>query len=556
VTRYFCVDPSHALQGDPASIDVTAQVRLEREFMPRESAYLADTRDVVRRIRDLGTTDPNERIAAVRRILTGTAAPLDAPVVLIAGDRIDRVPGLYEMDELRRSERAVAGLLDRYGQPNMAREGSDDIVVIRDEPPAPIRPAGTIVQPPPPPGPEIVAIRQEQRTEATVLPQGVYPVLELSTRLADAAADEGAIVTAIHDTPSFGSVVSNEAPAPWRVVVECPVPAGQPPASHLVVFTGTGEPEPAEVLGVPAVGSDVVLERAAMQDAVPPIPTTRAERRLRVGLLGAAIVATTVLIVTWLSGGLALAARETPAWLGLAVVLTVAGFAVGLITLASRSDAEGNANDMFVLRRHYASRMDLMWYATLATAGLFALAAASGFVPPILSADAPIPAAAITFDASQRIVTATVAVTTSGLSTDDPITIEMRQYPAEAAAGVLIGRVTTTGDPSGSSVIREVVSLDRGARYMSVLVTEGDDPVLACSPTEIGGPGCTVVSVPPLGAGVVRFVPATTIDLGLETTPTAVPTSPAPTLSPTPSFSPTSPTLSPVSPTITSSATP
>jgi hypothetical protein len=553
VTRYFCVDPSHALQGDPASVDVTAQVRLEREFLPRESTYLADARDVVRRVRDLGTTDPNERIAAVRRILTGTAAPLDAPVVLIAGDRVDRVPGLYEMDELRRSERAVAVLLDRYAQPNLAREGSDDIVVIRDEPPAPIGPSGTIVQPPPPPTPETVAIREELRTEATVLPQGVYPVLELSTRLADAEADEGAIVMAIHDTPSFGSVVSNEARAPWRVVVECPVPTGQTPASHLVVFTGTGEPEPAEVLGVPAVGGDLVLERVALQDAVPPIPATRAERRLRLGLLGAAVVATIVLILTWLSGGLALAARETPVWLGLAVVLTVAGFAVGLITLASRSDAEGNANDMFVLRRHYASRMDLMWYATLATAGLFALAAAAGFVPPILSADAPVPAAAITFDASQRIVTATVQVTTTGLSTDDAVTIEMRQYPAETAPGILIGRVTSTGDPSGTSVIREVVSLDRGARYMSVLVTEGDDPVLACSPTEIGGPGCTVVSVPPLGAGVVRFVPAVPVDLALEPTPTLAPTT-APTV--TPSLSPTAPTVSPISPTITVSATP
>ena len=553
MTRYFCADPSHALQGDPASVDVTAQVRLEREFMPRESAYLADSRDVVRRVRDLGTTDPNERIAAVRRILTGTAAPMDAPVVLIAGDRIDRVPGLYEMDELRRSERAVAILLDRYAQPNLAREGSDDIVVLHDEPPGPVGPSGTIVQPPPPPV-ETVAVQQHQRTEATVLPQGVYPVLELSTRLADAAADEDEIVTAIHDTPSFGSVISNEARTPWRVVVECPVPTGQPPANHLVVFTGTGEPEPAEVLGVPAVGGDVVLERVAMQDAVLPIPATRAERRLRVGLLGTAIAAAIVVIVTWLSGGLALAARETPVWLGLAVVLMVAGFAVGLITLASRSDAEGNANDMFVLRRHYASRMDLMWYATLATAGLFALAAAAGFVPPILSADAPVPAAAITFDASQRIVTATVVVTTTGLSTDDPVTVEMRQYPAESATGILIGRVTSTGDPSGSSVIREVVSLDRGARYMSVLVTEGDDPVLACSPTEIGGPGCTIVSVPPLGAGVVRFVPAAPVDLALEPTPTVAPTSAVPTASP--SFSPVSPTLSPPSPTTSASAVP
>jgi hypothetical protein len=84
-------------------------------------------------------------------------------------------------------------------------------------------------------------------------------------------------------------------------------------------------------------------------------------------------------------------------------------------------------------------------------------------------------------------------------------------------------------------------------------VTEGDDPVLACSPTEIGGPGCTVVSVPPLGAGVVRFVPAVPVDLALEPTPTLAPTT-APTV--TPSLSPTAPTVSPISPTITVSATP
>ena len=108
MTRYLCVDPSHTLGGEPAAIDLTAQVRLEREFLPRESAYLADSGDVIRRVNDLGDTDGALRAAAVRRILTGTTSPLDAPVVLVAGDRTERVPGLYEMDELRRSERSVA----------------------------------------------------------------------------------------------------------------------------------------------------------------------------------------------------------------------------------------------------------------------------------------------------------------------------------------------------------------------------------------------------------------------------------------------------------------
>jgi len=81
MTRYLCVDPSHTLGGEPAAIDLTAQVRLEREFLPRESAYLADSGDVIRRVNDLGEVDGALRAAAVRRILTGTTSPLDAPVV-------------------------------------------------------------------------------------------------------------------------------------------------------------------------------------------------------------------------------------------------------------------------------------------------------------------------------------------------------------------------------------------------------------------------------------------------------------------------------------------
>ena len=105
------------------------------------------------------------------------------------------------------------------------------------------------------------------------------------------------------------------------------------------------------------------------------------------------------------------------------------------MALASRSDAEGNTNDTFVLRRHYASRIDMLWYATLATAVLFALSVAAGVVPPILASETPVPSAAITFDAGRALVTATVQVQTQGLATDQPVTVQMRQYaPRRATA--------------------------------------------------------------------------------------------------------------------------
>ena len=252
--------------------------------------------------------------------------------------------------------------------------------------------------------------------------------------------------------------------------------------------------------------------------------------------------------LAWASGALAHAVRETPGWLGFAVTMAIAAMAVALISLFGRSDAEGNANDTFVLRRHYASRMQLFSMSAMISAGIFTVALASATVPPILDADTPVPAPTVTFAAGTRVVTATVQLDASDVATDDLVTVEMRQYSAEGAPGVLIGRVTASGDSAGRVPVSETVALDRGARYMSVLVTVGDRSVGTCSPLGGPGAGCTVLSVPPLGAGVVRFVPAESTDVLLaETVPTASPTiSPSATISPGASISPSiSPTISP-----------
>jgi hypothetical protein len=100
------------------------------------------------------------------------------------------------------------------------------------------------------------------------------------------------------------------------------------------------------------------------------------------------------------------------------------------------------------------------------------------------------------------------------------------------------------------------MALDRGARYMSVLVTVGDRSTETCTPAGATGTGCSVVSVPPLGAGVIRFVPAESLDALLEeTVPTASPTL-APSVAPsvTPTISPSAVTS--ISPATTTSVSP
>lgn len=542
MTRYLCVHPGHDRKGRARAVDLTAQVRLEREFLPRESAYLASTDDVIARVLALRTGDPVDRLAQVRRVLSGTAAPIDAPVVLAASST-DRVPGLYELDELR-SDRAIATLIDRRTQSSLS--GADDVVVITDVEDSrgfesvpqtgAVRPAETMT-----------ATQLERAQRARVLPQGIFPVMELSARIADAPADERAIVEAIKGTTTTRAP-HGERTGPWRVVVECPTPVGDPPASHRVVFTGTGVHEPVEVLGTPAVGWDVALEDAAVGDLAPPAPSHRSERRLKVVLIAELVIAALVAGAAWASGALSLAVRETPGWLGFAVTLAVAALAIGLIALLGRSDAQGNANDTFVLRRHYASRTELFAMSTMVSAGIFALALASAVVPPILDAEPPVPAPLITFAAGNRVVTATVQVDGHGIATDDVVAVEVRQYSAEQAEGVLIGRVTATGDSAGRVRVSEAMALDRGARFMSVLVIVGDRSVETCTPAVSGGAGCSVVSVPPLGAGIVRFEPAESLEAliaGTETSPSpAISPSVAPSVTPSPGVT-SSPSISP-----------
>jgi hypothetical protein len=543
MTRYLCVHPDHETDGTLRPVDVTAQVRLERAFVPRSSGYLASTEDVLRKVAALDIFDPTERPAAIRRLLTGTSTPIDAPVVLVSESRVRAMPGLYELDELRTREPALDRLVRRSGEPNLAEDSQEELVLLGDslgdsdfqstDDPAtiPLAPsaAGLGVQ-----------ARPAQRSR--VIPQGVFPLDELAWRLAAAPTDEASLADAIRTTPAYGTMRSGEHRAPWRVVVECPVAAGDPPSVHEMVFTGTGDPEPATVLGVPAGGLDVVLERASETDLEPPMSVARAERRLKVTLAVELAIAALLLALAWASGGLGLAAREAPGWLGFAFTLAAAAVAVGAFGLYAPSDAEGNPNDTLVLRRFYDSRIELLWWSAILSAALFAGAVVSAVVPPILASDHVVPAPAISFDATNRPVTARVQMTTDGVSTNDVLVVEIRQFAAGDSIGTLAGVVTVSGDQTGRIVLDDTVTLDRGAGYLAVQAAFEGDPLPTCTPGAAAGAGCTIVTVPPLGAGsAVGASPS-----AIVVTPPVV-TSPSPVVSSSPSAS-ASPTFSSTSP--------
>jgi hypothetical protein len=495
MTRYFCIDPSHRRDGGIRPVDVTTQVRLELGFLPRESAYLASSSDVIRRVRQLSVGSPGsaERDAEMRRILTGTTHPLDAPVVLV-GDLPDgRGPGLYDLDDLR----ATAPGMSRTTASSQSG-GSDDLIVISDEPhPSPRRRFSLSSS-----ERQTAAVQHEARTE--VVPQGMYPVLDLARRLADAPADVDAIVETIRRTPTYEGRREEHVGSPWRVVVECPEVEGDPPEYHRVVFTGTGDPEPLDVFGTPAAGWDVVLEDAATTDLAPDRATGRAESFLRGLLVVEVATAVALLVLTWLSGGLAMASRETPGWLGLAMVIGLAAVAIGAVALYAPAGADGNANDTIVLRRFYESRSQLLSTATAISGCLFAIALVAGIVPPMISTNETLPSPTVSFDATGSPVTTTVRLDVGGIGTDQTVAVEIRQYATATGAGTTIGFVTANGDRDGRVIVDETAALDRGAQYMSVRVTVDGVGPPDCSPTTAGAAGCTVLAVPPLGAGVVQ----------------------------------------------------
>ncbi len=219
MTRYMCAHPAHRLGSGADAVDVTAQVRLERNLLPRPPAYLAITEDVIDRTMRLG--EGPDRQSAIEGLICGEPEPQDLPVVLMSRRSVDRQPGRYELDDLRVEEPEIERIVSHDGPTSVpVVAGGDDVIVIPDElDEVPAAMTGR--------APTAVLSRLRQRAPS-VVPQGVFMLSDLAANLAIAERSEPTLIDAIRSTPATdGRAVHT---APWRVIVTCPRAEGTPPS--------------------------------------------------------------------------------------------------------------------------------------------------------------------------------------------------------------------------------------------------------------------------------------------------------------------------------------
>jgi hypothetical protein len=462
VTRYLCDDVSHWRDGEPRTVDVTAQVRLELGYVVDREAFAADVREVIARVQQVGSRDRAQRRAAIREILTGTSAPTGAPVRLADGpagtsSRVIRLPD------------AVSG----------AGNGDTGLT------------------------------RTATRTDTGASLTGTFAADALAGQLADAEPTPAALADAIRRTPPYTARDVDEVGHAWRVVIACPVAEGEPPTEHHVVFAGTGDREPFDVFGIPASSWDLALEATAQTDLAPAHGARRAEHLIGALLLGELLVTVAIVCTTWLTGVLGMAAREAPVWVALAVILAVGAMAFAAIGLFGPRAPEGNVNDTLVVSRFYSSRTQMLWIATAVSIALFAAALAVAFIGPIGADDGALPSAAVSFTSQGGKTSATLDVAAANIGIDEGVRLTAQSFTtATSATGTPIGSVTTTGSPDGTVVLHDVVGVPAGARYLAIVVAVDG----------ASEPGCTVLAVPQAASSTTASTSATSTSTSAATT--------------------------------------
>jgi hypothetical protein len=478
MTRYFCDDVSHWRDGEPRTVDVTAQVQLELGYAVEREAYGADVHDVIERVSELATDDAARRRVEIRRILTGATTPTSAPVRLVEG------PAGTATDVIRLPEA------------DSRRAGSSGSVAST--------PAGT---------------------ETGAVLTGTYPAEELAVRLASADPSPGGVAAAIRRTPHYGARSVDRIGHPWRVVITCPVAEGSPPREHQVVFAGSGAPEPLDVFGIPASSWDLALEESAGTDLAPARGVGRAERLLTTLLLVEIAVPVALVCTAWITGALGMAAREAPGWLLFAVVLAVGAAAFAAIGLFGPRAPDGNVNDALVVSSFYDSRAEMLWVAAAISIALFAGALVSAFAGPLAADRDAIPTPTLSFVTQGSKTTAVIDLAASDVGVDESIGVIVRAFDTRTGTGTTIGNVVAAGALDGRVAIHDAVGVPQTAEFITVLVAANGNGPAACDPVTSSGAGCTVVAVPRGTQGSATSVPATATGA----------VSPSPSVTPTPS---------------------
>ena len=508
MTRYFCDDVSHWRDGQPRTVDVTAQVRLELGYVADREAYSADVHDVIDRVLRVTDGDRAGRQAEIRRVLTGSTRRSGAPVRLVDGTA-----------------------------------GATTDVIRLPEASTPAADRGAVS----------TRTGASQITHANLT--GTYAADDLAARLAAADPTPEALAEAIRRAPTYEKRTSDRVGMPWRVVIACPVLEGNPPVEHRVVFAGTGEAEQADVFGIPASNWDLALEASVSNDLAPSRGSRRAERLVGWLLLGEIAGVLILAWTAWISGGLGMAAREAPGWLLLAVILAVSAMGFAAVGLFGPRSPEGNVNDTLVVSRFYASRTEMLWIAAVVSIALFAASVAVAFAGPLSSDEGALPTPSVSFMTQGNAQAAVIDLDASGVGIDDRPTVTVRSFDARTGEGTTIGVVLATGTTDGRLIVHDVIGIPTGADFLAVLVSVGGNGPAACSPSSTNDVGCTLLAVPQAGA--------TTSSIGASNTSTSTSqsmtvTSPSAAASASPSTTASIPpsTTTSISPSTTASISP
>jgi hypothetical protein len=478
MTRYLCVHASHRRDGKRVPVDLTDSVRLERSLVPRPAVYLAVTEDLVNEALSMRGPSPDRRVR-IEQFISGEVEPANLPVVLVSERSSDRTRGRYEWDDLRRDTSLLDRLAEGPAGNQPGGDPNDEVILLEDEG----RDSGGS------------GVLTRARPRVRVIPQGIFDLHELAARIAIAGSDEEAVIDAIRTAPhaAVGEVIAD---APWRVVVPCPAiePAEH---QHDVLFTGLAGREPAVIYGSTASGLDLSVEETVPGDLFPSAELARVERGATMLVAAEVLTGAAVLLCAWVSGALALAARERATWLGVSLVLAAAAVAFAAMPWFVSREPDANMNDVFDVRRVYASRISLIGWAATISAVLFGAALIIGIAPVLAADTAPTASTSVFFDTAASPVVATIEVDVANAASSEPFTIEVRSFASAEGDGTVRAHLTGLASEDGTAENVQQLAMSAGDRYLAVAVAPQEGALPACTPaatTQV--PGCTIVTIP------------------------------------------------------------
>ena len=208
------------------------------------------------------------------------------------------------------------------------------------------------------------------------------------------------------------------------------------------------------------------------------------------------LIGTAVLLCAWVSGALALAAREQATWLGASLVLAAAAVAFAAMPWFVSREPDANMNDVFDVRRVYASRISLIGWTAAISVVLFGVSLIIGIAPVLASDAAPTTSTSVSFDTTTTPVVASIQVAIANAGSGEPFTIEIQSFASADGDGTVRAQLSDLASEDGTADTVQQLSMPAGDRYLTVAVAPQEGALPVCTPTTTQMPGCTVVTIP------------------------------------------------------------